>query len=179
MRLGASMSYEFFEGTSMASPHVAGVAALLIAEGARAEDVRDLLADTASDIGSKGWDVRAGSGLIEPSAALARLGVPDGAPPDGDDTEDIPQDDEDLRAPAISDVGGWREGDTMVLSWKTDEPSTSSVVFETYGDFGDDQLVVDHELWFTVDPRETYWFTIVSTDAAGNVSEDGLWVMEP
>jgi serine protease len=65
--------FEFFEGTSMAAPHVAAAAALLMAEGATAEEAQALLESTARDIGSSGWDRSSGWGSIDVAAALEAL----------------------------------------------------------------------------------------------------------
>ncbi len=175
---GRGMAYEFFEGTSMAAPHVAAVAGLLIAEGASPDEVQDILTSTAIDLDGRGWSTRSGFGLLDPVAALSLLGEP-GAPVGGGDADE-PLEPDDTTAPIISGVDGSRDGETMVIRWTTDEPATTSVVFEQYGRFdGDGSLVRDHEMYFTVDPRETFYFTLVSEDAAGNVTEDGLWVMYP
>jgi serine protease len=71
-RLDGSWGYYFFQGTSMASPHVAATAALLIANGAAStpEQVRQLLIDTARDLGAAGYDRRYGHGLVQSYAAL-------------------------------------------------------------------------------------------------------------
>ncbi len=72
--------YWVFEGTSMAAPHVAGVAALLIADGApSALAVRDALVSTAEDLGSPGFDHAYGHGMLNPAAALAHPPRPDPA----------------------------------------------------------------------------------------------------
>jgi subtilisin family serine protease len=69
-----------FSGTSMASPHVAGVAALVLAAGraTTATGVARLLARTALDLGVAGKDAAYGAGLVRADAALgvAPAGVP-------------------------------------------------------------------------------------------------------
>ncbi len=62
--------YGLNSGTSMASPHVAGLVALMIAKGVG--DVRNTLASTAKDLGDPGWDALYGSGLVD---AVAAAGV--------------------------------------------------------------------------------------------------------
>lgn len=63
--------YWFFQGTSMASPHVAGVAALLIANGVSGPDnVRAALESTAEEKGAVGWDEEYGWGIVDACAAL-------------------------------------------------------------------------------------------------------------
>ncbi len=72
-----TFGYYFYEGTSMASPHVAAVAALLISKsgGTMTPDaVRAALQNTADDLGAAGWDQYYGYGLVNPTAALASIG---------------------------------------------------------------------------------------------------------
>jgi len=65
-----------YEGTSMASPHVAGVAALLMSQGVRnPAAVEALIRATARDLGSPGRDNEFGYGLIQPRTALRGEGV--------------------------------------------------------------------------------------------------------
>ena len=62
-------------GTSMASPHVAGAAALLLSAGVSdATAVRNLLTSTAQDLGTAGRDKLYGYGLVNVAAALAAAG---------------------------------------------------------------------------------------------------------
>lgn len=63
------------QGTSMASPHVAGAAALVwsIVPDATAAQIRDALLTTARDLGVRGWDPVYGFGLVDPFAAAMKL----------------------------------------------------------------------------------------------------------
>ena len=84
----ADFSYWFFDGTSMATPHVSGVAALLISKGIATtgvattpDDVRAALQSTAEDKGTPGWDNTYGWGIVDAAAALAYASGPIDNPP--------------------------------------------------------------------------------------------------
>lgn len=66
-------NYYFFEGTSMAAPHVAAAAALVIAvnPGISPADVFEKLTSTALDIHEAGYDKTSGYGLLQVYNALA------------------------------------------------------------------------------------------------------------
>ena len=75
-----SGGYKEMAGTSQAAPHVAGVAALLVALGLRGEQVTRRLIETAGDLGAPGLDGTYGAGLVNARTAVdpagARLAAP-------------------------------------------------------------------------------------------------------
>lgn len=65
-----------YQGTSMATPHVSGLAAMLIAQGIRRPaDIETIITRTARDLGASGRDNDYGFGLIQPRAALFGMGI--------------------------------------------------------------------------------------------------------
>lgn len=67
----SDFGYWFLQGTSMAAPHVSGVAALVIANGTTGPDqVRDRLESTAEDKGVPFRDDEYGWGIVDAFAAL-------------------------------------------------------------------------------------------------------------
>ncbi len=76
-------SYQAWNGTSMASPVVAGVAGLLMAQGPcrSPRQIEQVLEDTAVDLGSRGWDRIYGAGRIDAAAALRHDQNPCGGNP--------------------------------------------------------------------------------------------------
>ncbi len=71
-----NFGFYFYEGTSMAAPHVSGVAALLFARNpaATAGQVRQVLQSTALDLGPAGRDNEYGYGLVQAADALTAIG---------------------------------------------------------------------------------------------------------
>lgn len=79
--------YEEVAGTSQASPHVAGVAALLVSKGIHGQAaVRRILA-TASDVGQPGPDPVYGAGIVNARRAVDGLPRDAGEPRPGPDSE--------------------------------------------------------------------------------------------
>lgn len=65
--------FSLYMGTSMAAPHVAAAAALLIQEGiTNPDEVERVLTESAADAGAEGWDEHYGHGILDVSAALQR-----------------------------------------------------------------------------------------------------------
>ncbi|TLM79313.1 S8 family serine peptidase [Microbulbifer harenosus] len=69
--------YAYFNGTSMATPHVAGVAALVWSHfpSCSASEIRTALNNTAEDLGAVGRDNAYGYGLVQAKAAVDYLTV--------------------------------------------------------------------------------------------------------
>jgi serine protease len=68
--------YEFQQGTSMAAPHVAGFAALLMDQGVTNPAVVEAaIKKFATDIGPAGRDDETGHGLLNPRATIRGLGL--------------------------------------------------------------------------------------------------------
>ena len=70
-------SYAYFDGTSMATPHVSAVAALVwsyypTCTGAQ---IRSSLGKSAQDLGAAGRDTKYGYGLVQAKAAYDRIGA--------------------------------------------------------------------------------------------------------
>ncbi|MEW6998532.1 S8 family serine peptidase [Colwelliaceae bacterium BS250] len=73
--INGSQDYAYYNGTSMATPHVTGVAALVWSNNPNcsADDVRSALKNTAIDLGVAGRDDKTGHGLVQAIAASDAL----------------------------------------------------------------------------------------------------------
>ena len=76
--------YEAWDGTSMATPHVSAVAALVWSANPlwTNVEIRNALDASAQDLGAAGRDVYYGYGLVQARAALTYLGYDGTTPPD-------------------------------------------------------------------------------------------------
>jgi serine protease len=168
--------YAAYSGTSMATPHVSGVAALVWSYNPAWTNaqIRDALQQSAEDLGATGRDNSYGYGLVQAKAALDYLtGGEPPPPPPGDD----PPPDQDTTPPVISHVTSTKlNGNKFRIEWTTNEPATSEVRFSTGQVFTSSTLTTSHSMSFRGSRNATYEFWVSSTDAAGNRAEAGPFV---
>lgn len=157
--------YDYFDGTSMATPHVSGVAALIWSKhpGATNAQVRQALIETAEDLGAAGRDNSFGNGLVRANNALTRLGTLVGG--GGGDTV----------APVISNVGSRKtnaKNGSFEITWTTNEPATSDVILNGIT-HSSSTLTTSHKRSFKGTKGATYTYSVSSADAAGNRATAG------
>jgi chitodextrinase len=156
---GFGWGYYFFQGTSMATPHVSAAAAMLksLAPGLDSKGVESILEATAFDLGPSGFDKSFGNGLLQIADAIAYLKSPDTAAPAWEagavlGTEPVGDDGVRLSWPKANDdrgVGGYR-----VYVDGTPEATTTKTTH-----------LVDE-----LNSGEEYQFEVRALDLAGNSS---------
>ncbi len=149
--------YEAWNGTSMATPHVSGVAALLWSSDSSLTnaDIRNVMNTTALDLGPAGRDNAYGYGLVQAYDAWSHLGgTVENQPPTADFTYSV-----DGLTVTFTDESSDPDGEVVAWSWGFGDGSTSTAEnpSHTYGVDG------------------TYSVTLMVTDdddATGTVTKD-------
>jgi serine protease len=173
----SSGGYDYFDGTSMATPHVSGVAALIWSKypGATNAQVRQALTNSAEDLGAAGRDPSYGYGLVQAKAALdalAALNPGSGSGGTGGST--------DTTAPVISNVTASvtnAKNGSFTITWTTNEPATSEVSINGTL-YSDSTLTTNHKRNFRGSKGANHTYTVSSTDAAGNTATAGPFTIQ-
>jgi len=153
-------NWDHYSGTSMATPHVAGVAGLVWSANPEFDNVHIeyILKNTASDLGEPGYDEIYGNGLVDAMEAVSFVS--------GYDLY-------------ISDVNIYKViPKRAVITWVTNEPSDSLIEYGTSTDSllseaGSSDLVTSHSITLTgLSSSTKYYFQVKSTDDLGNNATD-------
>lgn len=135
LTVNGSQNYAYYNGTSMATPHVTGVAALVWSNNpsCSADDVRSALKNTAVDLDVAGRDDKTGFGLVQAKAASDALAASCGGttppPPPGNTLE--------------NGVAKTNLGSSSELSFTMDVPAgATDLTFDMSGGTGDADLYV-------------------------------------
>jgi subtilisin family serine protease len=161
--------YEAWDGTSMATPHVSGVAALVWSSNPNLTNVeiREALTATAQDLGATGRDVMYGYGLVQASDALQLL---------GGGTEDYPPSITITNPPSGATVSGV----VTLTASAIDDFGVSQVEFFVNGaslsvdSNGADGWTANWDTALYLDG--SYTVSATATDSAGQVASDSVIV---
>jgi subtilisin family serine protease len=169
-KLEGVVAYHFLQGTSMATPHVAGCAALVYANGVHdPDDIKAVLTKTATDLGANGWDPTYGFGLVNPVAALGAK-----APPRNARGGKNPGGGGNL---TISQVKVRKAGDARaVINWVTSEPARGMVRGDNNFEKKDMNLTKVHQVTVRGRPGDTVNFTIGSMTGPDDKARDQVTV---
>ena len=159
--------HDWKSGTSMATPYVAGIAAMVWAHlpAPTNAQVRSSIENSAEEVGALGQNFLAWvqHGLVNLYEALM---YDSGGPAPGGGGGDT-------SGPVISNVLSENlNGNRFEITWTTDESATSMVTFTCCGDMSDDALVTGHRMTFRGGKGVLYQYTVTSTDATGNSTTD-------
>jgi len=158
--------YYFYQGTSMAAPHVAGVAALLIAkdETLGPDDVQDVLKTTANKEGAFSNEYLFGAGLLDAAAALGGEVVIDDPP--------------SVTITAPADGTSYSEGATVEFTGTADDTEDGNLTASlAWSSSIDDSIGAGGSFNTSELSVGTHTITASVTDSGGNIGDDLITVI--
>jgi subtilisin family serine protease len=151
---GYAKNYDYLNGTSQATPYVAGLAALVLSADPTLtpDDVQTFIENNADDLGSTGWDADYGHGRIDVGATLQALDIPG--------------------VPTLSTiVNGDKDGD-YVVTWSSDpEATTYTLEEDDNADFTSPQSInVGSDTQYTVTQQAAgiWYYRVQASNANGS-----------
>jgi len=160
---GSSFFYSFFQGTSMAAPHVAAAAALAYANGITdVDDLRSALLETAEDLGASGPDNVYGYGLVDPVAAMTWTPA--------EETEEVLE----LQIESLSARSLSRR--RARITWVTSEAADTEVGCDNGSQRSSTTLSTSHRVVLRGQRNSTTTCTVTSTTADGRSASDDIEV---
>jgi|694.fasta_scaffold17012_6 subtilisin family serine protease len=155
-------TYASYDGTSMASPHVAGAVALYASAQSgtvTAKSIRQAILGSATPTASLSGKTVTG-GRLNIFAALNLSN--------------------DQTPPQISSISSQPGSTTAVITWTTNEPASTEVLYGTDQNnlnqtYSDANLTLNHQAGLSgLNTLTTYYFRVRSRDAAGNVTTSAV-----
>lgn len=139
---GGQGNYGTMSGTSMASPHVAGVAALVWSHHptCSAQEIRSVLNNTAQDLGAAGRDVKFGYGLAQSKDAIDYIDANGCDGSGGGGGEEPPTNNELSNGQTVSNLSA-TTGDSLYYTLNVPAGATD-LSFNINGGSGDADLYV-------------------------------------
>ncbi len=155
-------SYTTMSGTSMATPHVAGALALALSCSPNLTNVqlRNLMKNTAEDLGSSGWDNLYGHGLLRIDSLVNAIGGCGGG---GGNTAPVASMSSSVSGLTVSVSGSGSsdaDGDTLSYSWNFGDGSSGTGVSASH----------------TYSSSGTYTVTLSVSDGNGGSDSDSASV---
>ena len=162
--------YDSYDGTSMATPHVAGVAALIKSHQSilSNSEIRDIMVESADDLGPNGWDVEYGHGKVNAYAALTHIINHEPNEPSNPDPSN-----------GATDVFVGTD-----LCWQGGDPDGDQVYYDIYFEAGDstpDELIAHlhpqscYEYPGNLEFNTDYYWQIKAIDEHGATWWGSIW----